>query len=151
MSIRKILCERSPGHPSYPSSTTNYSCYACLENQLCKQREVSERIKFVLPICIPHGEYLFTKGFGKCMFHEVLSQQISEMSPVSVLCLSRASSQVILVIHTLWHSAPGTRVPVPRGRTHTHHSHQLWAHGAAHPLLPYMGTYQNHRTQDTAA
>lgn len=80
---------------------------------------------FVLLIFILHGEYFFTKGFGKCMIHKALSQQVAEVALLSVLRPSGAGSQVI---HTLWHSAPGPGAPGPHGRTHT-------------LLLPSMGTW----------
>lgn len=52
MSITKILCERSSGHPSFPSSTRNYSCYACLEKQLCNNMKALKCSLFQFISCI---------------------------------------------------------------------------------------------------
>lgn len=106
---------------------------------------------FVLPICIPHEEYFFTKRFGKCKFHKVLFQQVADMALLWVLYLPRASSQMI---HTLWHSAPGSRAPVLHGRTHTvptscgHMELPISYLLLPPPTWEYI---KNHRTQDTDA
>lgn len=124
LSITKVLCERSSGHPSYPSITRNYSCYACLENQLCNRVKAVKCSFFQFVSCIENISS--QKDLGNVCSMKCYPSKWPRW-PLWVLHSSRASSQVI---HTLWHSAPGTRAP-----GHKHHSCQLWAHGAAHPLL----------------
>lgn len=87
---------------------------------------------FVLPIRIPHREHFFTKGFGKCIFYTVLSEQVAEMVPLGAAPL-QSQQPGDSVAFCSWHQSPSS------SWAHTHHSCQLWAHGAAHPVLTAWG------------